>query len=56
METDGDKLVWISVRELPDWDVYSDGIRCWKNGKEEYLKMVPSASACVEMLKEYMNL
>lgn len=27
-----------------------------KNGKEEYLKMVPSASACVEMLKEYMNL
>ncbi|WP_270487325.1 hypothetical protein [Clostridium fessum] len=56
METDGDKLVWISVRELPDWDVYSDGIRCRKNGKEEYLKMVPSASACVEMLKEYMNL
>lgn len=28
METDGDKLVWISVSELPDWDVYSDGIRC----------------------------
>ena len=56
METDGDKLVWISVRELPDWDVYSDEIRCRKNGKEEYLKMVPSVSACVEMLKEYMNL
>lgn len=56
METDGDKLVWISVSELPDWDVYSDGIRCRKNGKEEYLKMVPSASACVEMLKEYMGL
>ena len=55
METDGNVLYWIPTGELKDWDVYADGMRMNRNGKDVFLKMVPSAAACVIMFKRYLE-
>lgn len=55
METDGNVLYWIPTGELKDWDVYADGMRMNRNGKDIFLKMVPSAAACVVMFKHYLE-
>ncbi|MBE5999874.1 MAG: hypothetical protein E7239_00495 [Sarcina sp.] len=51
METDGDTLYWISLKDLKRATVKSDRIVC----DDISLPMVPSASACVAMFIRYLN-
>lgn len=50
METDGDELYWIPANELQDCSVYSNRM----NHKGFDLPMVPSAAACVVMLRQFL--
>ena len=52
LETDGNIIYWISKGDIINsLDIYPDKII--HNGRE--LPMMSSASACVAMLKEYLN-
>ncbi len=52
MEMDGNKIAWISKEELvTSTEIYSNKIVC--HGRE--MSMMPSASACVAMFKEYVS-
>ncbi|MCM1316281.1 MAG: hypothetical protein NC244_13025 [Alistipes senegalensis] len=52
METDGNKIMWISKQDIiGNIKIYADRIEY--NGKTFH--MMPSASACVAMLKEFLN-
>lgn len=51
METDGDELYWIPVSEIGNCNVYSNKM----THKGLDLPMVPSASACVIMFRNFVN-
>ena len=56
MKIDGDKLCWLTVKEVADCDIYANKIRYKDKGKDKELSpMMPSASACVVMLKQFLK-
>ena len=56
MKTDGDKLCWLTVKEVADCDIYANKIRYKDKGKDKELSpMMPSASACVVMLTQFLK-
>ncbi len=56
MLKDGRKLVWISKENLMDnTEVFADCINTVLEGKSNTLKMMPSASACMVFLIEYLR-
>lgn len=57
MKIDGDKLKWITIDELlsENIKIYPDKLVINEGKKEDELKMVPSSSACVVMLIEWLK-
>lgn len=56
MKTDGDKLCWLTVNEVVDCDIYANKMRYKDKGRDKELSpMLPSASACVVMLKQFLK-
>ena len=51
VDIDGNRWVWIKRNDLLNAEVFSSGMRC--RGRK--YKMMPSASACVAMLVEYLR-